>query len=492
METQPEQHLPAALTPSKVLRWCRATSPELWFPSACALAQNIPREAFDEPLRILREAGLVKIADWVPGQGQGYTITAEGEATQLTGDVVLPVVESPSVDASRFAGLTRLDRGELIRGALMFPRPAIMSPALLLASLLWFFGGLVIALRMGASGSAYMRRGEAEVLLRLGGLHGGELLHGQWWRLITSGFVHAGWIHLAASLFSLGLVGPVAEGLWGRKRFVGLYFFSAFGAACASAALEPNVVTTGASGAVWGLLAAILVWLVRFREHLPPALFQAWLSRLLLMIAVNGALSFLPGVSWQGHLMGAATGVVAGIFLDWTRSGVPRRKVAAGVLGLIALAVGLMGGLVAITHSSEDWKQLRQQKELTLPRVLLDPQFTQKLEALKPAEWQPLQHSVMLALLTRPANGSSPEMLQMTQDCARLHKNLATLEALLPKNLQAEDLRRYLSEVREFKASLEYLLRSPTPPTSADWAKIREQSVQAEATWGRMSRPIDR
>ena len=66
-------------TTADVLRWCAAAAPDLWFPSVHAQSTGIPRDSIDDPLWLLRQAGLLQVGDWVRGKGQGYSLTPAGE-----------------------------------------------------------------------------------------------------------------------------------------------------------------------------------------------------------------------------------------------------------------------------------------------------------------------------------------------------------------------------------------------------------------------------
>ena len=251
------------------------------------------------------------------------------------------------------------DRGLMTAEAFLNPRAAVITPVLILVGLAWYVAGVAVARRLGVPVLTYLRDGDARVLLGLGALRGRELLDGDWWRLLTAGFVHVGAVHLLVNLFSLGVLGPLAEGLWGRKRFVVLYLLSGLGAACVAVLVNPDAVTAAAAGSVWGTQAAVLLWLARFREYLPPALLGEWLRWMLLVAAVNAVVSLTPSVSWQGHAAGAAVGFAAAVLLDWARWGTGRVRYAAGVAGLIALTAGLLVGLWIGSHSLGEWKALR-------------------------------------------------------------------------------------------------------------------------------------
>jgi membrane associated rhomboid family serine protease len=150
---------------------------------------------------------------------------------------------------------------------------------------------------------------------------------GQWWRLVTSVFVHVDLLHLFFNMFALWIFGPGLEQLLGRVRFVALYLLSGLAGSVAVHLLSnPGTPTLGASGAVFGLLGAALVVTVRRGYD------ASWLLGLL---AINLVFTFLvPRISWQGHLGGLVAGLLMGAALAWA----PRRqRRVAHTLAFVAL-----------------------------------------------------------------------------------------------------------------------------------------------------------
>jgi membrane associated rhomboid family serine protease len=133
------------------------------------------------------------------------------------------------------------------------------------------------------------------------------------WRLLTSAFTHTRIFHIFSNLFMLWVLGPQIEQLLGRLRFAVLYLLSALGGGVAVWLLSaPGGATLGASGAVLGLVGALLV-ISRARN-----LDVTWI---LGYVAVTAVISvIIPNVSWQGHLGGFVTGAaVAWLFLQDTK-----------------------------------------------------------------------------------------------------------------------------------------------------------------------------
>ncbi|GAA5047270.1 membrane associated rhomboid family serine protease [Thermocatellispora tengchongensis] len=135
-------------------------------------------------------------------------------------------------------------------------------------------------------------------------------LLGEWWRLITSAFLHApptgggfGLTHILFNMWALYAVGPELERRLGALRFAALYLISAIGGSIGVYLLGISAV--GASGAIYGLFGALFV--VSKRLGYDP-------RGVLWLIGINVVLTFLlPGISWQGHLGGLVTGSLVAV-----------------------------------------------------------------------------------------------------------------------------------------------------------------------------------
>jgi membrane associated rhomboid family serine protease len=154
--------------------------------------------------------------------------------------------------------------------------------------------------------------GSDERLLALGALPDGGGLHGQYWRLLTFGFLHSGTLHFLLNSLLLLLAGPAVERRAGPLRFA-LVFLGASIASGAAILVKHEAwpasgVSVGASGGMFGLLGAALVLVWRARGERP-------LARALLGAALAGGLAYslLPGISLLGHLVGLAVGAGAAI-----------------------------------------------------------------------------------------------------------------------------------------------------------------------------------
>ena len=159
---------------------------------------------------------------------------------------------------------------------------------------------------------------------------------GEWWRVVTSAFEHVSPVHLLLNMFALLLFGSELERQLGRARYLTVYLVAALGGAASVQLFAPYFQgVVGASAAIYGLLGAFGVVLVQQRQDL---------RGLLTLLAINLAVSFLPGISWQGHLGGLVAGALCAGVLVLARG--RRAPAVAGVAVLVAvLLVLVLGGL---------------------------------------------------------------------------------------------------------------------------------------------------
>ncbi len=140
-------------------------------------------------------------------------------------------------------------------------------------------------------------------------LFGPAVAEGEWWRLFTSGFVHYGLMHLGFNMAILHQLGTRIEHALGRFRFALVFVASLLGGSLGALVLDPLALTGGASGAVFGLMAASLVVLQTRGANLRQ-------SGLPALLVVNLLITFVvPGISIGGHLGGLAGGGLAGALM---------------------------------------------------------------------------------------------------------------------------------------------------------------------------------
>lgn len=158
-------------------------------------------------------------------------------------------------------------------------------------------------------------------ILTLGPLVPEAVLAGQWWRLISAAFLHAGWVHIIANMVGLYYYGSFVEAKLGRAQFLLIYAITGIGsmAGMMGVALlqgELNLIGLGASGAVMGLLGTLLVMLLRSWQRSKSPLTAQHFRLLLVLVLLQTAMDFwIPQVSQSAHLTGLALGIGLGQLL---------------------------------------------------------------------------------------------------------------------------------------------------------------------------------
>jgi membrane associated rhomboid family serine protease len=195
-----------------------------------------------------------------------------------------------------------------------------------------------------ASGSGGFWSVDSSTVFQRGALNGVLVDVGHdYWRLVTSGFLHAGILHIAFNMYILWILGNMLEPAIGTVRFVAIYFVSLLGGSFGALLLSnPRSLTVGASGAVFGLMGAAFFEL-RHRGIDP---FQAGIGGL---IVFNLLLSVIvPGISIGGHLGGLISGALCALALQF---GDRHRSQLLGLAFCALLAVAATGGALATAAS---------------------------------------------------------------------------------------------------------------------------------------------
>ena len=153
-------------------------------------------------------------------------------------------------------------------------------------------------------------------LLKWGADFGPLTTHGQWWRMLTSTFVHVGILHIAMNMYILLVSGPFVERLYGNVGFAVVYILSGLGGSLVSLAWHPMLVSAGASGAIFGVYGALLAFLLMQRDSIQPGRVGKILTNAVIFVGYN--LAYGAGksnIDMGAHLGGIAAGFVVGCFL---------------------------------------------------------------------------------------------------------------------------------------------------------------------------------
>ncbi|MFC5187814.1 rhomboid family intramembrane serine protease [Actinomadura harenae] len=167
------------------------------------------------------------------------------------------------------------------------------------------------------------------------------VLDGEWYRLITSVFLHEplkgngfGFTHILLNMWALYVLGPPLEAALGKARYLSLYLLSGLGGNILLLLVDPYASAVGASGAIFGLFGAFFVVARRSGAPTGPILF---------LLAINLIFTFsVSGISWEGHVGGLVTGLAIGFVYAYAPAVRQRWLHIAAPLGVLALFVVLV------------------------------------------------------------------------------------------------------------------------------------------------------
>lgn len=150
-------------------------------------------------------------------------------------------------------------------------------------------------------------------LYTLGAKYGPAVAAGQTWRLFTCMFLHANFLHILFNMYSLYFIGTQIEEIYGKSSYIIIYLFSGIGASYLSYKYSYNTVSVGASGAIFGLLGALLIFILFKRDRIR----KGALSNLLVVIVLNLYIGFTSsGIDNFAHIGGLVTGIILSLLAN--------------------------------------------------------------------------------------------------------------------------------------------------------------------------------
>ncbi|WP_018933852.1 rhomboid family intramembrane serine protease [Gracilibacillus lacisalsi] len=184
-----------------------------------------------------------------------------------------------------------------------------------------------------------------ETLIQYGAKYNVAMLEGEWWRIITSMFLHIGIFHLVLNMLALYFIGTLVERIYGNVRFVIIYFLAGIAGGMASFALNPSIAA-GASGALFGLFGALLY----FGLKNPKVFFKTMGTNVIFIVIINIIFGFsVPQVDNAAHIGGLMGGFIAsGIVM------LPKTKAFMQQLIAVVVYVFYLFGLLAFGLTNED------------------------------------------------------------------------------------------------------------------------------------------
>ncbi len=367
------------------------------------------------------------------------------------------------------------------------PRRAPVTAALLACNILIF-------LAMLANGAGVWHTSSV-VPLAWGANFGPATQDGQWWRLVSALFLHFGLIHLALNMWALWDVGRLMEQLLGRWRFALLYLGSGVLGNLLSLVVQGNVaVSGGASGAIFSLYGALLVFLWRERRQVDRSEFR-WFFGAAVVFTVFALVmgQLVPGIDNAAHMGGLIAGATfAGVLMrPWTAKSPLLPAMRPASAGLLLLASALLVGNIpaptyllgnelqareAIRHFLDEDRRVSRQWESMLDRAVeTQLPFDHLAVQVDSIVTTPYQESFdQLSALNLEAAAPSARTLDMLLRYASLRTDAsqAFSDALRKRDLQK--IREALENARSApqRAQAPPALpdaSAPRPPASTSW-----------------------
>ncbi|HEY5214787.1 MAG TPA: rhomboid family intramembrane serine protease [Acidobacteriaceae bacterium] len=175
---------------------------------------------------------------------------------------------------------------------------------------------VLVFLAMVASGISFTHPTALDVFNWGGDFGPATVGANQWWRLLTSCFLHFGIVHIGMNMYVLYLIGPFIETVFGRMRYLLIYFIAGLAGSIVSVWVHPMAVGAGASGAIFGLYGAVFGFLLIKRRTLNPAAMKSIAKSAGIFVLYNVVYGSMSGpTDLSAHLGGLIAGFLAGMVL---------------------------------------------------------------------------------------------------------------------------------------------------------------------------------
>ncbi|PRP94723.1 Rhomboid protease GluP [Enhygromyxa salina] len=204
------------------------------------------------------------------------------------------------------------------------------------------------------------------IMVDYGALVGVLIVNGEWWRLLTAMFLHAGIFHIGFNMYFLWQVGRFCERLFGRPGYLTIYLGTGLLAGMVSAAWTPTIPSVGASGALFGLFGAFLGFTLRRRRSLPPEFVRmAKMNALILGVLSVVIAVMIPRIDLVAHVVGFVVGLGLGYLISKLAERPVKSKQEARALQLkvvagvaAATAVVLVAGALGLPRWDDPYPKI--------------------------------------------------------------------------------------------------------------------------------------
>jgi membrane associated rhomboid family serine protease len=500
----------------KLLRMIAAAAPQPWYPRQYAETTRFPLDVLLYYLEHLWLDGLLQKGD-MSEWSAGLLLSPAGEKVLREPESLRRLRDGEPLEPG--------DRGGIVRAVFRKPQRPVLTRLLLWANVLWFAWGFYLAQRPPLkAGRAFLAtfehanvaavNAQQAVLHQTGAVMPDDLVHRQWWRLLSCCFVHIGLIHLACNMYGVYAIGRGAEQMWGRVRYLAIYLLSGFCGSCVALAYGPGAVRgeppqfvptllAGASGALCGILGAEFVWLLLNGRFLPRRIVRRWWWGMVINLLLLGGFSAMANVSALAHGGGLAVGALAAVLLNVQRFSRARWR----WLTLLPLAALPWAGYELIQRQravSEIWLEAEKhayQQDLSLR---LGQALHEGAEVLKPAAGQSVERQLaatthaLQRLAALEADLPRPGEFRSKDVVAECEKDRATVAELLNDLRQREETLRPLAEREEKRKEEEARQRAKreaedeqeeTAFTRKFWNRVGNTTTTAKKVFAEQAQP---
>lgn len=290
------------------------------------------------------------------------------------GESVCAVCDMPATGGARSGATPETTSSQGAQGrpvadaeTLRFARAVLTRPSTFTFVFLAINIFIFVLMSMAAPGGSENN----EVLRAYGAKYNSLINDGEWWRLVTPVFLHIGWLHLLVNMYSLFILGPYVEKLYGSARFVFFWVFTGVAGVVASylassSGMRGGVLarflfrggdgpSAGASGALFGLIGVLFVFGIKFRHELPEGFKRAFGTGMIPTILINLFIGYtIPYIDNAAHLGGFVAGALLALFVSYKRPG-QRASVAVmwHILQFASLVLVVVGFGQVARHMGE-------------------------------------------------------------------------------------------------------------------------------------------
>jgi membrane associated rhomboid family serine protease len=211
------------------------------------------------------------------------------------------------------------------------------------------------------------------VLVQMGAIVNKKVMAGEYYRLFTSVFLHAGWLHVFFNTYALIALGGFFNRILGDARFLAVFLFSGLCGSIASVFFSAGI-SVGASGAIWGLFGASLALSI-FKTSLLPELIRVNLRRITLInIAINLGISFLPMIDIWAHVGGLIGGFLLGLFIVFSSQSPKSYNFSNYIFRFFSIFLSLIY-IIALAYGYSVYRPWQNQLEAPLVETALPVPF---------------------------------------------------------------------------------------------------------------------